>query len=396
MGLGKAWTQEEINYLSDKWGTISIKTIAQNLGRTESAVINKKIRLKLGAFLESGEYVTWNQLLKAVGCSGGNDYKNISWIENRGFPIKTKRVSNNSFKVVYLEEFWDWAEKNRNFIDFSKMEENILGLEPTWVKQQRKLDYERNQKIKTIPWTKAEDEKLKRLLKEFKYSYIELSKILSRSNGAIQRRILDLKLKERPIKADNLINWTDDEFATLTELIKKGLSYSLIAEIIGKSEKAIRGRVYQMYLTENIDKIRAYIGNGSWGDGRPERIIKQKLQMSVNERQEVKENLSLLAGLIRGYAKQHYDYNDYWQKDICKNWDCYCKANETDCDSCTSFERIKPQYCVVCGHTFYEKVVNKKCSKCREQRKKQFQKKYLALNREVICENNNSSIQMQS
>lgn len=280
---------------------------------------------------------------------------------------------------MYLEEFWEWAEKNRSFIDFSRMEENILGLEPAWVKEQRKIDIKNKTAYKTTPWTDLEDKKLLRLLREFKYSYLDLSKKLNRTCGAILRRICDLGYRERPVKADNHTKWTDDEFSTLSELIKQGLSYSLIAEIIGKSEKAIRGRVYQMYLTENIDKVRAYIGNGSWGDNRPERIIKQRLLMSIEEKEQVKEDLSKLAGLIRAYAKTHYDYNDYWQKDICTKWDGYCTANETNCDSCTSFVRIRPQYCVRCGKTFFERHENKICKSCREQRIKQFKRKYAAL-----------------
>lgn len=380
--MPKKWTKEEIEYLEDKWGTVSVKTIANNLGRTENAVVVKKTKLGLGAFLNSGDYITWNQLMAAIGVdNSGSGYKMISWVKNRWFPIHYKVVKSNRFKIVYLDEFWLWAEENRDFIDFSKMEENIIGKEPDWVKQQRKLDFEKNQKIKTTPWTQLEDEKLKRLLKEFKYSYLELSKILNRSDGAIQRRICDLRLKERPIKADNHINWTDEEFKVLVKLVKQGASYQHISDAINKSVKAIRGRVYNMYITENLDAVRKLIDNGQWGTGRPERTIKQKLLMSVEEKQEVKESLSRLAGLIRGYAKQHYDYNDYWQKDVCMHWNNYCTANETDCDSCISFERIKPQYCVRCGHTFYERVENKKCSKCREQSKKQHQKKYIMLNK---------------
>ena len=338
----------------------------------------------LGAFLDNGDYITWNQLHIALGLEkSGSGYKSISWIENRGFPIKTKKVENNSFKVVYLDEFWEWAEKNRSFIDFSKMEENILGLEPEWVKEQRKIDFTTKLTYKTSPWTNAEDKKLHRLLIEFKYGYFELSKILNRTSGAIQRRILDLGYRERPVKADNHIKWSDSEFHALSELIKQGTSYPLIAEIIGKSEKAIRGRVYQVYLTENLDKVRNYIGTGSWGNNRPERTIKYRLQMNIGEKEQVKEDLSKLAGLIRAFAKTHYDYNDYWQKDICMKWDGYCTENETCCDSCTSFVRIKPQYCVRCGKTFFERIENKICKSCREQRIKQFKRKYASLNKKA-------------
>ncbi len=64
-------------------------------------------------------------------------------------------------------------------------------------------------------------------------------------------------IKARPLKADNQIKWTAAEFALLDELIKEGYGYELISEKLGKSAKAVRGRVYCMYSTENLDKVRA-------------------------------------------------------------------------------------------------------------------------------------------
>lgn len=46
----------------------------------------------------------------------------------------TKKVKGSSFKVINLDEFWKWAEKNRTIIDFSQLEENVLGKEPEWLK----------------------------------------------------------------------------------------------------------------------------------------------------------------------------------------------------------------------------------------------------------------------
>lgn len=197
------WTQEEEKYLIENWGMHSVSTIAKKLGRTENAVVVRKCRLGLGAFLESGDYVTWNQLQRAIGCNSGSTYKMISWVTNRSFPVHTKRVNNNSFRIVYLDEWWDWAEKNRDLLDFSKFEENVLGLEPDWVKGKRKHDCEKSRKYKKTHWTKAEDEKLRRLLSKGKYTYDELSKMLCRTNGAIQRRICELKITERPVKAED-------------------------------------------------------------------------------------------------------------------------------------------------------------------------------------------------
>lgn len=258
MGKQRNWTKEDLQFLEDNWGKLSMNTLTKKLDRSENAILIKVQRLGLGAFLNNGDYITWTQFLRTLGIDSGG-YKNKSWIENRSFPIHKKRVSNCSFKVVYLDEFWKWAENNKDLLDFSKFEENVLGSEPEWAKKKRKHDFERNSKYIITPWTKTEDEKLKHLLNKQKYTYAELSKMLRRTAGAIQRRVCDLDIKDRPVKADNHIKWTSTEKDMLIELIKQGFGYELMAEKIGKSSKALRGTVYRLYGSENLDKVRRVI-----------------------------------------------------------------------------------------------------------------------------------------
>lgn len=377
MGQARNWTKQEEEYLIEKWGTLSVKTIAKNLGRSENAIVLKKCRLGLGAFLESGEYVTWHQLLLALGITGGSGYKLTSWVKNREFPVHTKRVNNNSFRIVYLEEWWEWAEKNRDLLDFSKFEENVLGEEPQWVKEKRRHDVEKVHKYIMTPWTKTEDDKLLFLVAKQKYTYDDLSKMMRRTNGAIQRRLCDLGVKDRPVKADNHTLWTDEDFKRLGELIKAGYGYDLIAEKIGKSSKACRGRVYRMYLTENLDKVRQMIGNGQYGDNRPERMLKQWNVMNTEERIETRDELTKLAAMLQWRFKQQInetEWGEFFQKDMCVNFCKDCLATE-GCDSCTNFRKIEPQNCKMCGKTFWEKKGNLYCSCCRDMRKKQWLRK---------------------
>ena len=375
MGIGKNWTKQEDEYLAEYWGTVSVATLAKNLGRSENAIIVRKSRLGLGAFLESGDYVTWNQLLKAIGCgSNAGGYKVTSWIKNWDFPIHTRRVKNNSFKVVYLHEWWIWAEKNRDLLDFSKFEENSLGEEPAWVKEKRRHDYEKNRKYIKTPWTKQEDDKLLRLVSRQQYTYDELSRILRRTNGAITRRLCDLGVSDRPVRAENHTRWTKEEFHQLGELIKAGYGYDLIAEVIGKSSKACRGRVGQMYLTENLDKARAIMGNGEFGDNRPDRKISQWNVMNTEERIQARDNLIRMAAVLNWRFRQQMnetEWGQYFQKDMCENFCGEC-LNTEGCDSCMNFKKIQPQNCKMCGKTFWEKKESLYCATCRDMRKKQW------------------------
>ena len=382
MGIGKNWTKQEEEYLAENWGTLSVARIAKNLGRTENAIIVRKCRLGLGAFLDNGEYVTWNQFQIAYcGSSSSGTYRMTSWVKNRNFPIHTKRVNKNSFKIVYLEEWWEWAEKNKDFLDFSNMEENILGKEPEWVKEKRKNDIENKRKIINTPWTNAEDDKLRFLVSKHKYTYDDLSRMLRRTNGAIQRRLCDLGIKDRPLKADNHIRWTRDELYTLGEMIKDGCGYEMISESIGKSGKAIRGRVYNMYLTENLDKVREIIGSGNFGDNRPDRKIKQWNTMNTEERIQVRDLMIRLTAILKHEFKLQIDdteWGEFFQKDTCQNFcsDCLKTAG---CDECLNYKKVEPQNCKMCGKTFWEKKDNLYCSVCRDMRKKQWLRKRFVL-----------------
>lgn len=371
----RPWTPEEEEYLQESWGSVSIQTMCSTLNRSKAAIITRSQKLGLGSFILSGDYITLNQLLVAcTGTKAAYSYKTTSWVKNRGLPVHTRLIREKRVKVVYLEEFWPWAEKNRSFLDFSKMEPLILGEEPEWVAEQRRKDYQAYAHQRKDPWTAYEDIQLARLLKEHKYGYAELSDKLHRSAGAIQRRINDLGLKERPIKADNHSKdsvWTDEDFQALADGIRRGDSYTKIGKAVGRSEKAVRGKVYFVYLTENADKIRAMMGDGPWGAGAPVPTVKQGVVLS-RCRTQTKKDLSSLCGLLR-YHLNKLGYEPYWQRHMCMNWDDLdgCTAGCTDCDDCTEFRRIPPQYCARCGATFYERQENRFCAKCRKARKAQ-------------------------
>lgn len=124
--------------------------------------------------------------------------------------------------------------------------------------------------------------------------------MLQRSAGAIQRRCADLKLKERPVKADNHgeeCTWKEEHFELLAEGIKNGDSYTLLASTLGRSEKAVRGKVYYEYLTENLDKVREMIGDGGWGCGAPVPTVRQAVNLT-RTRRETRLLIERLAGVL--------------------------------------------------------------------------------------------------
>lgn len=258
----KNWTQEECDYIQDKWGMISIPSIAANLGRTVNAVKCKSVKMGLGRHIHSGEEITLNELFNAIGKASS-----YGWLANRwcryGLPIKMKKSINKKYKVIEIDDFWKWAEKHKKLLDFSKFELNMLGKEPEWVGTKRQADIAASKYIKT-PWTEEEDNMLIDMLNSYRYSYQDISDRLRRTGGAIKRRMLDLGLKQRPLKAENHNLWTNEEIKILRSLQNKGYSPEVIAHRLGgkRSALAVRGKIERMELASSNGEIRRDVPGG--------------------------------------------------------------------------------------------------------------------------------------
>lgn len=250
--MPKPWPQEDVEYLEDRWGSVSIPEIAKNLNRSVNGVKLKAQRMGLGRHIHSGDYFTVNQLFKAL--SKSYSYTIDQWLK-QGLPVKKKKVVNNSFLVIYVADFWKWAEKHKMLINFSKVERNILGPEPNWVADKRKADIMAS-RYKTTPWTQEEDMLLKQMLNAYRYSYRDISIKLGRTEGALKRRMKDLDIKQRPLKADNHNPWTQEEETVLVDLWYKGYIAEAMAEKIPRSALAINGKIERMVKDGALDPSR--------------------------------------------------------------------------------------------------------------------------------------------
>lgn len=254
---GKRWTHEEIEYLKENWGTKSVPVLAEKLGRSQSSILVRKEKLHLGAFLDNHPKgaVTLGTICAALKVRY-TYYIMTSWAEKRGLPVFTKKVRNCKFRMVELDKWWKWAEKNQDFLDFSRFEPLSLGPEPEWVNVKRSRDRLKKAYISKTPWTKNEDERLVKYLRDNKYTADEISKLLCRNNGAVTRRISTLGLKERPLKAYVHNNYTDAETTMIKAMVADGCNYYEISVKTARSEKALRGLIYKWYKTERLDKVR--------------------------------------------------------------------------------------------------------------------------------------------
>ncbi|MBO0572563.1 hypothetical protein FDF50_12495 [Clostridium botulinum] len=239
------YTKEELIYLEEKWGAKSVKAIARKLNRSEWAVRMKVYKMGLGDPKLSIDGITINQLSKAIGVHYQSIMRN--WVEQYGFPVKNKVLINESITYSTQNDFWEWAKDNKNLIDFSRIEENILGKEPQWAKEKRRIDILANNKSRNKrPWTDSEIEKLISLLKTYNFTYADIAERLGRSQSAVKRKIYDLKIPYRPVPKRRGVFWTKDQKVKLKELYDKGYTPTLISKTIGKSEFSIYEKLRAM------------------------------------------------------------------------------------------------------------------------------------------------------
>ena len=262
----KKWKPEEDYYLEEKWGTVSLKTISKNLGRSENAVIVRVARLGLGPALLNCEQISWNVFVKTLTGTNSGGYLKQRLIK-AGFPVHKKVIrgggkTKRRVTVVDIDEFWEFAEQNKDLFDFSRLEPLAFGEEPEWATLKRKLDAERLRKTKphNEPWTKADDQRLQRLLKQYRYTYTDLAEILGRSEGAVKRRIITQGITERPIRNENR-PWTPEEEKKLVEMKEQGYGYDNIAQELKRSALCVREK-YERILNPEYMK-RRYRGGRS-------------------------------------------------------------------------------------------------------------------------------------
>src|SRR5699024_948718 len=200
MRYRRTWTQDEVDYLEENWGNLTVDRIANNLDRTYSSVEQKAYKIGLGDPLTHLNGITISQLSQVL-----NVHYNIvkNWIYKYDMPAKQRRLTKEK-QVWYIryEDFWKWAEKNRQMLDFARVDRLSLGPEPDWVDVKRKAD-----EIKLIhrpqphntDLSKSDIDNFKFLLKDRK------STRLNSSHVSISYAVFCLKKKKKRTYTHNYI-----------------------------------------------------------------------------------------------------------------------------------------------------------------------------------------------
>ncbi len=87
---------------------------------------------------------------------------------------------------------------------------------------------------------------LKSLVNAYRYTYPEIAARLQRTEGSVKRRLMELKIKARPVRIGNHTKYTQEEVKQIVDLYDRGYSIDVIAERLGKSALGVRGKMERM------------------------------------------------------------------------------------------------------------------------------------------------------
>lgn len=238
--MGQPWTEKEVNYLQKNAKKMTYQQIADKLGRTHKSVSVKASRMKINGgtwtkeedeFIEihaAHKTLEWmakklhrtpdglrvhmidigigdlhmekgTYSAKALSEIIGTSHETVRrWIQDKGLPaVKTSRyvqVERRHMRYhITPEDFWRWAEKNRDLVEFNRIEPHSLPPEPQWLAEERKKQFYRPAKQKT--WEPEEDQRLLRYYYVEAVRQIDIAKEMGRSLNSIEKRLKRLREK---------------------------------------------------------------------------------------------------------------------------------------------------------------------------------------------------------
>ena len=125
------WSGEEERFLEETYAMKGAEYVAKKLGRTVSSVRHKAQRMNIPS-IETDALD-----LRTVANAFQSDISVVKrWMEKYGMPYTlldyTKKRRNNRIYRIDAEKFWDWAEKHKDVINWSKYKAGYILPEPTW------------------------------------------------------------------------------------------------------------------------------------------------------------------------------------------------------------------------------------------------------------------------
>lgn len=127
--MKREWTESEERALRNRYQYQTVQKTAQMLNRSVYSVKRKAAKMGLSHYNDKLS-------AKTVAQSFNTEIRSVKrWIEKFGLP--SKKVNHGTHYTYYIdvEDFWEWAEKHKDTINWSKYELKSLVPEPEWVNE---------------------------------------------------------------------------------------------------------------------------------------------------------------------------------------------------------------------------------------------------------------------
>lgn len=354
----KKWAEWEVQYLREHWQEMSDEELAANVGHTLAST--QAYRCKMG--------LCRRQSFKGQDWSDDElEYIQEVWGE-KTIPEIAKKIGRtvNSVKVKAYRIGLTGQKWYGEMMSARKVSE-LLGVDvhtvcDYWIPKcglkgkAKRLGNSR--KTTTIimfedllKWLKAHQEL-------WDSRRVELLALGMEYDWLVEKRKIDAQKPARTAQ-----KWTPEEDQRLIAMFRRGgMTNAEMGAALGRPASGVEHRLLRLDV---------------WGTGRYIGDARQKERKAKREKFKQKALIIRLQRVLLA-RRNSMEFGEYWQKDMCMNWDDVlgCKAGCSNCDECTEFYRIQPQYCVRCGATFFERRENRICARCRTARKRQAQRKY--------------------
>lgn len=243
----RKWTKEEEDMLSDLWGKETIEVIAETMKRTIFSLKVKAVRMGLGSMIENNyDVITVSDICDLLNVT--RDRVTITWVK-LGLNLKKKKLTNNrSYYVITWNDLIKFLENNQQEWDSRELEENILGIEPVWLKEKRIRDILENP-LWYRKWTEEEIKKAEDLFKKGK-NYKEIAEIINRSEWAVANLLRNMGYSYMLPQY-----WKEKELEYLRENYEN-MTYKEIADALGRTQKAVSAKIEEQGYSKRLTKIQ--------------------------------------------------------------------------------------------------------------------------------------------
>lgn len=173
--MRRTWTKKEEQYMCSKYLIQPIEITAKRLKRSVVSVKRKATKLGLNHYLD-------NLGAKSIArCFGCDVSVVIRWIDKYSLPANEIIYSDKTRYDIDTKQFWEWAQKNKELINWARYELGSLAPEPEWVRGEKNAFQNHNSRKR---FSEQEKSYIRYLLLQGK-SYKEISAMVGRSYNSI-------------------------------------------------------------------------------------------------------------------------------------------------------------------------------------------------------------------